>query len=42
MKLALAGFMAIAAFFLIIAGVASWIPARRAAGLDPASALREN
>jgi putative ABC transport system permease protein len=27
--------------FLLIAAVSSWIPARRAAGLDPARALRE-
>jgi ABC-type lipoprotein release transport system permease subunit len=30
-----------AALFLAIAAVASWLPARRAAGLDPNSALRE-
>jgi ABC-type lipoprotein release transport system permease subunit len=27
--------------FLLIAAVSSWIPARRAAALDPARALRE-
>jgi ABC-type lipoprotein release transport system permease subunit len=27
--------------FVIIAGVASWLPARRAAGLAPTTALRE-
>jgi len=36
-----ATFAAIAALFLIIAAVASWLPARRAAGLDPTIALRE-
>jgi ABC-type lipoprotein release transport system permease subunit len=30
-----------AAFFLLIAGLATWIPAHRAAALDPSSALRE-
>jgi ABC-type lipoprotein release transport system permease subunit len=30
-----------AVLFLLIAAVASWLPARRAAGLDPTSALRE-
>jgi putative ABC transport system permease protein len=32
---------AMAGLFLGVAGVASWLPARRAAGLDPNSALRE-
>jgi ABC-type lipoprotein release transport system permease subunit len=27
--------------FLLIAAVASWVPARRAANLDPNAALRE-
>ena len=34
-------FAGMAAFFLILAGIASWFPARRAAALDPAIALRE-
>jgi len=34
-------FAAIAVLFFLIAGAASWIPAARAAGLDPAVALRE-
>ena len=34
-------FAGIAIFFVVIAAVASWIPARRASRLDPASALRE-
>jgi putative ABC transport system permease protein len=34
-------FVAMAAFYLIIAAVASWLPARRASGLDPTIALRE-
>jgi len=34
-------FAAMAALFLLIAGVAAWIPARRAAALDPSSALRQ-
>jgi putative ABC transport system permease protein len=34
-------FMTMAALFLIIAAVASWLPARRASGLDPTIALRE-
>ncbi|HTE44518.1 MAG TPA: FtsX-like permease family protein [Gemmatimonadaceae bacterium] len=32
---------AIAALFVVIASVASWLPARRAASLDPNVALRE-
>jgi predicted permease len=35
-------FSAMAAFFLLIATLATWIPARRAAGLHPSSALRED
>jgi putative ABC transport system permease protein len=34
-------FAVTAALFLILAGIASWFPARRAASLDPATALRE-
>jgi putative ABC transport system permease protein len=34
-------FLSMAVLFLVIAAVASWLPARRAAGLDPTSALRE-
>jgi putative ABC transport system permease protein len=34
-------YVAMAALFLAIAAIASWIPARRAASLDPNSALRE-
>lgn len=34
-------FAAIVAVFLVIAAIASWIPARRAAALDPTVALRE-
>jgi putative ABC transport system permease protein len=34
-------FVAMAALFLIIAAIASWLPARRASGLDPTIALRE-
>ncbi len=30
-----------AALFFIIAAMASWLPARRAASLDPTTALRE-
>jgi putative ABC transport system permease protein len=36
-----ATFSAIAALFFAIAALACWIPARRAAGLDPTTALRE-
>jgi predicted permease len=36
-----ATFAGMAALFFMIAGLASWLPARRAAGLDPNSALRE-
>jgi putative ABC transport system permease protein len=36
-----ATFVAMAVFFFVIAGVASWLPAWRAAGLDPTAALRE-
>lgn len=34
-------FAAMAALFFVIATVSSWLPARRAAGLDPTTALRE-
>jgi putative ABC transport system permease protein len=34
-------FSAMAVLLLLIAAVASWLPAQRAAGLDPSSALRE-
>ena len=34
-------FLAIVFLFVAIAMLASWIPARRAAGLDPTIALRE-
>ena len=34
-------FAVMVAVFLVIAVVSSWLPARRAAGLDPTSALRE-
>ena len=34
-------FAAIAALFIVIAAVASWVPARRAASLDPTVALRD-
>ena len=33
-------FMSVALLFVLIAVVASWLPARRAAGLDPTEALR--
>jgi predicted permease len=36
-----ATFVTMAVLFLLIAGVASWLPARRAAGVDPNEALRE-
>jgi len=36
-----ATFIGMSVFFLLIAAVASWAPARRAAGLDPVAALRE-
>ncbi len=36
-----ATFTAIAALFFAIAALASWLPARRAAGLDPTTALRD-
>jgi len=35
-------FTATAALFLLIAAFASWLPARRAAGLEPTAALRED
>jgi len=34
-------FGAMAVIFVVIASVASWLPARRAARLDPTRALRE-
>ena len=34
-------FATISILFFLIAGLASWLPARRAAGLDPTAALRE-
>jgi putative ABC transport system permease protein len=36
-----ATFAVIATLFLLIAALASWLPARRAAGLDPTEALRQ-
>ncbi len=36
-----ATFVAITVLFLAIASLACWVPARRAAALDPANALRE-
>ncbi|HEX8944379.1 MAG TPA: ABC transporter permease [Gemmatimonadaceae bacterium] len=36
-----ATYVAIAVLFVVIASVASWVPARRAASLDPTAALRE-
>ena len=35
-------FVVMAVVFLVIAGVSAWLPARRAAGLDPTTALRES
>lgn len=34
-------FAGVAALFLVITGVATWMPARRAAALDPSAALRQ-
>jgi putative ABC transport system permease protein len=34
-------FVSMAVIFFAVAGIASWIPARRAAGVDPAIALRD-
>jgi predicted permease len=36
-----ATFVSMAALFFVIAALASWVPARRAAALDPVAALRE-
>jgi putative ABC transport system permease protein len=36
-----ATFVSMAVIFFVIAGMAAWIPARRAAGVDPAVALRD-
>ena len=36
-----ATFAGMAALFFVIAAIAAWVPARRAAGLDPTAALRE-
>ena len=36
-----ATFVSIALVFLLIAALASWLPARRAAALDPTEALRD-
>jgi ABC-type lipoprotein release transport system permease subunit len=36
-----ATFVTMAVLFFVIAGMASWLPARRAAALDPTTALRE-
>jgi len=36
-----ATFATMAVVFFLIAATASWLPARRAAGLDPTAALRE-
>jgi ABC-type antimicrobial peptide transport system permease subunit len=34
-------FAGMAGIFLLVSAIASWIPAQRAAGLDPTNALRE-
>jgi ABC-type antimicrobial peptide transport system permease subunit len=35
-------FVVMGALFFLIAGLATWMPARRAASLDPSAALRQD
>jgi putative ABC transport system permease protein len=35
-------FVGMAALFFVIAALSSWLPARRAAAVDPTTALRES